>query len=394
MTLPLFSDDPAPAITGLVLTSTEAPLSKEQKAFNNLVAKLDKARRKLAGWRETLVVFQRRCAGELLPRETRLAELQAGLARALHAAHGQKGVTAAERRKLSMLIVELAAGVLQARDDAEMKALYNEHGGTDYDAETEAADAELKAMLAGIFGVELGGDVDMRSPEAVAAELEAQMRARAEAAGEDDDGAPASAPPRRPSARQQAREARQAAEEKAMSQTVRDVYRKLASALHPDRIGADVTPAERADRTALMQRANSAYEANNLLRLLELQIEIEQIDSAHLAGLAPERLKRYQQILRAQLQDLVEINGIEYDLRQQLNLRGRITPKALLQHVDADVAALDGEIRRLDGELALSADLKALKAWLKIRPPAGGGVGRVCVLRLVERSAGDYPEPG
>jgi hypothetical protein len=65
-------------------------------------------------------------------------------------------VTAAERRKLSMLIVELAAGVLQARDDAEMKALYNEHGGTDYDAETEAADAELKAMLAGIFGVELG----------------------------------------------------------------------------------------------------------------------------------------------------------------------------------------------------------------------------------------------
>ncbi len=367
MTLPLFSDDPAPAITGLVLTSTEAPLSKEQKAFNNLVAKLDKARRKLAGWRETLVVFQRRCAGELLPRETRLAELQAGLARALHAAHGQKGVTAAERRKLSMLIVELAAGVLQARDDAEMKALYNEHGGTDYDAETEAADAELKAMLAGIFGVELGGDVDMRSPEAVAAELEAQMRARAEAAGEDDDGAPASAPPRRPSARQQAREARQAAEEKAMSQTVRDVYRKLASALHPDR---EPDPAERQRKTALMQRVNEAYQANNLLRLLELQIEIEQIDSAHLAGLAPERLKRYQQILRAQLQDLeVEINGIEYDLRQQLNLRGRITPKALLQYVDADVAALDNEIRRLEGELAISADLKALKAWLKgIRP--------------------------
>ena len=32
--------------------------------------------------------------------------VQAGLARALHAAHGQKGVTAAERRKLSMLIVK------------------------------------------------------------------------------------------------------------------------------------------------------------------------------------------------------------------------------------------------------------------------------------------------
>ena len=367
MTLPLFSDDPAPAITGLVLTSTEAPLSKEQKAFNNLVAKLDKARRKLAGWRETLVVFQRRCAGELLPRETRLAEVQAGLARALHAAHGQKGVTAAERRKLSMLIVELAAGVLQARDDAEMKALYNEHGGTDYDAETEALDADLKAMLAGIFGVELGGDVDMRSPEAVAAELEAQMRARAEAAGEDDDGAPASAPPRRPSGHQQAREARLAADEKAMSQTVREVYRKLASALHPDR---EPDPAERQRKTALMQRVNEAYQANNLLQLLELQVEIEQIDSAHLAGLAPERLKHYMKILRAQLKDLEsEIFGIEHGLRERHRLRGRITPKYMLECVEADVATLDGEIRRLEGELAISADLKALKAWLKgIRP--------------------------
>ena len=110
MTHSLFPDDSAPAITGLVLTASEAPLSKEQKAFNNLLAKLDKARRKLAGWREALEVFRRRCAGELVPREERQADLQAGLARALHAAHGQKGVTAAERRKLSMLIVELGRG--------------------------------------------------------------------------------------------------------------------------------------------------------------------------------------------------------------------------------------------------------------------------------------------
>lgn len=367
MTHSLFPDDSAPAITGLVLTASEAPLSKEQKAFNNLVAKLDKARKKLGGWREAIEVFRQRCAAELVPREVRQADLQTELARALHAAHGQKGVTATERRKLSVLIVELAAGVLAARDDAEMKALYNQHGETDYDAEEEAADADLKAMLAGLFGVELGDDVDMRSPEAVAAHVEAQVRARAGSAGEDGDDAPFDAPPRRPSGHQQAREARLAADEKAMSQTVREVYRKLASALHPDR---EPDPAERQRKTALMQRVNEAYQANNLLQLLELQIEIEQIDSAHLAGLAPQRLKRYHQILRAQLQDLeMEIFGIEHGLRQQLHLRGRMTPKLLLQCVEADVATLDGEIRRLEGELAISADLKALKAWLKgIRP--------------------------
>jgi hypothetical protein len=344
-----------------VVSAADAPLSKEQKAFNNLVGKLDKARKKLAGWRETLEVFHRRCTAELAPREARQVELQAALAHALHGAHGQKGVTAAERRKLSTLIVELAAAVLVVRDDAELKALYNQHGDTDYDAEGEAVDADLRAVLEGMFGVELGDEVDLRSPEAVAAHLDEQMRSRA---AEDAVGAP---PPARPSPRQQAREARLAADEKAMSQTVREVYRKLASALHPDR---EPDPAERQRKTALMQRVNEAYQANNLLQLLELQIEIEQIDSAHLAGLAPERLKHYTQILRAQLKDLeVEIFGIEHGLRERMGLRGRITPKFLLECVDADVATLESEVRRLDGELAMSADIKALKAWLKgIRP--------------------------
>ena len=316
-------------------------------------------------------MFRRRCAGELEPREARQADLQVGLAQALHAAHGQKGVTAAEQRKLSALIVDLAAAVLETRDDDEMKALYNRHGEADYDAEEAAADAQMKAMLERIFGVKLGDDVDMRSPEAVVAHMEAQIRRRGEAVGEAEGEGGADAfgdpPPQRPSPRQQAREARLAADEKAMSQTVREVYRKLASALHPDR---EPDPAERQRKTALMQRVNEAYQANNLLQLLELQIEIEQIDSAHLAGLAPQRLKRYHQILRAQLQDLeMEIFGIEHGLRQQLHLRGRMTPKLLLQCVEADVATLDGEIRRLEGELAISADLKALKAWLKgIRP--------------------------
>lgn len=91
MTLPLFSDDPRAAITGLVLASTEAPHQQGARRPSTTWSPFRRVAQKLAGWRETLVVFQRRCAGELLPRETRLAELQAGLARALHAAHGQKG---------------------------------------------------------------------------------------------------------------------------------------------------------------------------------------------------------------------------------------------------------------------------------------------------------------
>lgn len=144
-------------------------------------------------------------------------------------------MTAAERRKLSMLIVELAVRPQGPRRRAEMKALYN-GGGTDYDRGGRRPSTPTSAMLAGIaLEDQAGATWFVRSPEAVAAELEAQMRARAEAAGEDDDGAPPAPAPAPASARplEPARRARPL-EEGHRPQTVRDVP-QLASALRPDR---------------------------------------------------------------------------------------------------------------------------------------------------------------
>ncbi|CAL1242028.1 hypothetical protein [Candidatus Methylocalor cossyra] len=50
-----------------------------------------------------------------------------------------------------------------------------------------------------------------------------------------------------------------------------------------------------------MQQANEAYERGNLLELLELlelQLQLEYIDPAHLANLSADRLKHYIQILK------------------------------------------------------------------------------------------------
>src|SRR3546814_14629934 len=50
---------------------------------------------------------------------------------------------------------------------------------------------------------------------------------------------------------------------------------------------------QRQAKTALMQRVNQAYAANDLLALLELQLEIEQIDPSHIANAGEARLKHY-----------------------------------------------------------------------------------------------------
>ena len=62
------------------------------------------------------------------------------------------------------------------------------------------------------------------------------------------------------------------------TQSIREIFRKLASALHPDREtdrkGCEV-------KTALILQVNRAYAGNDLLTLLELQIE--QVDASHIA---------------------------------------------------------------------------------------------------------------
>jgi len=85
------------------------------------------------------------------------------------------------------------------------------------------------------------------------------------------------------------------------SRAMREVFRKLASELHPDR---EPDPDERVRKTVLMQRVNQAYAAGDLLALLELQLSIEQIDASTLAGIAQDRLAHYNHVLEAQLQSL------------------------------------------------------------------------------------------
>jgi hypothetical protein len=95
-----------------------------------------------------------------------------------------------------------------------------------------------------------------------------------------------------------AAETKRAAEEQANHLSVREIFRKLASDLHPDR---EQDPVAKERKTALMQRLNQAYQANDLLALLSLQIEIEQIAAIDLKNMSEQRLAQYNKVLNEQL---------------------------------------------------------------------------------------------
>lgn len=348
----------------------EAALTPQQKKFNTLIQRIADQRALLAGWGEAADAYRERHAREFMPLLASHHALNVEMAQVLDDASARKGLSKADRSALSDAIAWLVAELMDEVPDAAtreaLKAIYNRHAGTDFD--TEMADGEAmademaRAMAQEMFGLDLDG-VDLDSPDDIARHVEAQMQAQAEQAHAAREAHHAA---RRQNKKPTARERREQDEAQGASQSLREVYRKLASALHPDR---EPDAAERARKTALMQRANQAYAAQNLLDLLQLQLEAEHIDAAHMAGLGEQRLKHYNRVLSEQLAELQrEVQATQGAFCAQFGLDPfrKYKPAKLMTTLRQDLQALQSDLQRLRAQLcALREDPAELKRWLK-----------------------------
>jgi hypothetical protein len=150
----------------------------------------------------------------------------------------------------------------------------------------------------------------------------------------------------------------------------------LVKTLHPDR---EPDEAEKARKTELLKQVTTAYENNELLTLLRLQLELERIDQAHLENLAEDQLRYYNKLLREQVR---ELDDAMY--QEQAELSGftgqplyRLTTAAALEYdYKWQKTQLEAKIKQLAAEvLAFEHDPAALKAFLKVYkiPKAGQG---------------------
>ncbi len=342
----------APASAGL--------LSPVRKKFNTLVKKPEAERVRLALWREELPRIRALADSEYSPLARTFDAHRRRLLLLLDQACSDKAMSKKDREKLADMICSTALDLMQIdEEDEEIKQIYNKHSGCDFDLDMDAEKAFMRKMVGAATGVELDDDTDFSSPRAFFEAMRGKMEER-----EREDGQIGQARPTRP-AKQGAREARHQAEEINLKQSVRDIFRKLASALHPDR---ETDPSERDRKTALMQRANVAYAANDLLGLLELQLEVDQIDQAGLDNLGDDRIKQYNRILDGQVNEIkFEITSLETALSLDMGWEfgRRSTPKAMMQCLRADIAAMRASIKFIEADLDTFSDLKKLKTWLK-----------------------------
>lgn len=335
----------------LPIAQGQQALSPEHKRFNQLLARIDKARAELQAWQDQALHFAQGHAARVRPLEAELLDCQAALIRRLDALLHERmaRLGKSDRRRVREEICDLIAGLLDATaDDAladEMKALFERHAGHDLDSENREAVAAMKEMLEAMSGLDLG-DQDFDSEEEL---MQAAHRRMAEQ-NEQAEAARARRKPRRRSAAQSRREQ----EQQEATQSLREVFRKLAAAIHPDRADDD---ADRERRHALMQRANRAYEAQDLLALLALQLEIEQVDADHLARASAERLRAYTRLLNDQLREIEsELEGRRLALCAEFDLDPMPLPRAgelgallerLLRERRADLAQARRDLEQL-----------------------------------------------
>ncbi|MGZ8203175.1 MAG: J domain-containing protein, partial [Burkholderiales bacterium] len=352
----LFEDQPETNASALVVvTTSEGPPSAAQRTFNRLTERIRRGRESLAAWEAFIPRFHGRVAAELQPIEHEVGAAQRRLAQQLHAllagTNGERP-NRKHRARVRSLLLHVVDNLLQDGPDAELEALYNRYGDISY-AERRRQDVDIAEVL---FGQMLGPDV-MRGHEARNVD-ELAGHATEKIAGAEAwlrDASTRCARRRGPGGA--AKRKAQAAQEASVS--VREIYRKLASALHPDR---ETDAVERERKTVLIQRANQAYARNDLLELLALQIETEQIDAAALSKVPEARLRHYNQVLADQATALeAEVQGraaffrIEFDLttrdvtpqRVDQALTVRIAQvRAVLEQIKRDSARLDDPRQR------------------------------------------------
>jgi len=305
----LFDADPSPVSSAelLRIDQSKPTLNPAQRTFNRLTEQITRARSNLTQWEAMGQHVQQRVSGEMQPAIDALTLLHRQMVGQIDEllSHPPAGLRLTHRRRegLTDFMLERIDDLLTHGPDETLEAIFNHYSDISLqdrrDMEQDFNLGMTETIVGHIFGDEVLKDHGAESAEELLRRIDERMAERASA--EQSAREAAQSRKRKPNRRQAEVAARRAEAEQAAGQSLRDVYRKLVSSLHPDR---ESDPDERARKTALMKDINRAYEAQDLLSLLTLQMEVEQISASSLAALPEQRLQHYNDVLREQLKTL------------------------------------------------------------------------------------------
>ena len=359
------------------LSADNARLSRAQKEFNRLTKRIAKVEKEVYEFGEAATRLRQRVQNEYWPLQAHHNAERANLVRLFDHALDTYKLTKGERNKILDLMMNGCIDLLD-RGHPELKLIFDKYAPPLSAEEDAQADKEIseamKELFTMRFGIEFEPDVDVSTQEKFNTYVQQKMAEQQVRFAEEEAQQETRRATRKKSPKQQAAEDKKQAEEKNITKSVRALYMDLVKALHPD---LEPEEAEKIRKTELLKQVTIAYEANELLTLLRLQLELNRIDQSHLENLAEDQLGYYNKLLREQVRELDDRLYEEQMSLQSFTGRSYYftpTPAALEYDYQHQKQQLEQKIRQLVAEvLAFEHDPAALKAFLKThRTPKAG----------------------
>lgn len=357
-------DDPpsVPADRTLVIRPTATrPLSKQERAFNRAVTKVQTLRARLEEEKHRLdqaLVFH---AAEVRPRVERAVGLRAQLVRAIAPFLDDRRLTRRDRTVLRAIVAEQLDDILMHVDvpDPDLQRLFERLHGIAYAQAVQEDLDEVRSGMAAMFD-ELGVDVDLPELRADMSEEEIAGAAAQLAHGMSRLEVRRGAEQHR---RKTKRELREEERAQRLAQIRKDsigaVYKRLVKALHPD-LERDV--AERQKKIGTMQEVTAAYARSDLHTLLRL--ELQWIDSAQAdaARLTDEKLRGFTELLKEQAAELeAEYHDLPFHPRYAALIVDGPFGLPRMTHGPSEAARLDGVIEQIRSGIERLASSQALQ---------------------------------
>lgn len=340
--------------------------SPEKKRFNTLSKQIAKARKDHLSWQSKFPGFRAECAKTILPQRQSYSKVKREMAFSIGRILDQVKLSQEMQDDLTdCLLVGIQFLTEQNPMDEELKQLFERHSSVSFEEFTLAEANMAQSFVSQFTGQTMDEKQDHESYDEYMDRLHDHLQEQI-------------------ALEKERREAKKSAKGKAKNDKavlpkkdevvaqnlLKDVFRKLVSALHPDR---EKDPIERARKTQLMQEINRAYSNNELMTLLQVQLEIEQIEQSDLQDLAAEKLKAYNQLLATELKRIRQASQEELDRFCAENNLPRINAqvvkpddlKAVIKHVEQ---AIGQEVEILLDELeflyAVKKPTRQLKTWI------------------------------
>lgn len=333
----------------------EAPNSLEQTEFELLIEQGKTLSAKLDALKILIDQHRRSYASTVPVLQKKQDSLRRAMVLWLDQRLKGEGLTARHERLIRRLICSIAMEFALSGDRV-MRALHDVHSEEKLADIERAQAAEAQAYLKEAMGAEFGEDQVFENLDDVLHAKFDFMRKEAEARAKNREA-------RRAKKKKMSPADLQAAED--VESALRSLYRKLASALHPDRESDEEI---RTYKTQLMSEANTAYERRDLLALLELQTKAQLPESTLSTALARKKLVALTDLMRERCTVLHrEIRDTELQATAEFVLPASMTihENSLKHHLNSRKREMLLELRRLNEELTSVKTDAGLKRWIK-----------------------------